>query len=487
MLAEVGSLRVFRATSAGMPRAAFLAIALFACGGGATPQPTKKDGGTPDAAVVEVSAKQLGMPDLASYAWRKRGGHPAFKVARKAEAGDDWKTVVTTCQQALAADPGHLEAAYLLAAGLGKLGKHDALLGPLQLAAAGDFGKWGPASLELPALQAFLASPVGEAWRRRVEQDRSSYVAALARSLVVTSEGDLFAFDPDGPRWYRLTRTHGAVISAFRVAPTKIAFVTRQRDKNRKITLAIGLADITRGKTSRAVELDTKGPITLAVPPDGNGVYVAIGPQRAIWKRLDDNFKLSALPAKTTRPPGPVLEVKGKTPRLRALPVPGVTADWDDKGLASAIRIGKSNRVVSVPAPGLIDGHTATWSPDRSRIAFVAQLDDRCKPDVPNAAVFVADATTGALTELERGSDGLAVAWVGDRKLALAGDKGVTLLDLDGDAPASLAGADGLIAPRHRSICTPDPADPTDEPPADPDAPESAAGEPTDAKVVEPP
>jgi hypothetical protein len=104
--------------------------------------------------------------------WRKRGGHPAFRIARLAEAKNAWRDVVTTCKQALTADPGHLEAAWLLAAALGKQGKVDELLAPLHLAVAGDFGKWGHASLELPALQAFLKTPHGEAWQRRIETDR---------------------------------------------------------------------------------------------------------------------------------------------------------------------------------------------------------------------------------------------------------------------------------------------------------------------------
>lgn len=477
------------------PLALACAIALAsACGGGggATP-PQRKDGGPTDAqVVVEVPARTLGMPDFASYGWRKRGGHPAFRVARKAEAGDDWPTVVTTCQQALAADPGHLEAAWLLAAGLGKLGKLDALVAPLQVAAAGDFGKWGPASLELPELQSFLATPIGEAWRRRIEKDGIAYVAALARSVIITAGGDLYAYDADGTRWHRITRTYGAVIGVLRVGPSRIAYVTRQRSvKDKKTTLAVGLIDLARGKSSRPVELGTKGPITIAYSSKTNpGIWIGAGAPRATsWRRFDEDYLLTALPAKSTRPPGPWLEVKGKTVRLHALPVSGVTADWDDKGLASAARLGKSGRVVTVPSPGLIDGNTATWSPDRSQIAFIAQLDDQCAAGAVNAAAFVADATTGTVTELERAADGLAVEWVGDRKLAIAGDGGVRIVDLDGTPPISLEGAVGLIPPRHRPTCTP-PDPPDTDLPDDPDALESPTS-PTavnlDAGVVEPP
>jgi hypothetical protein len=432
------------------------------------------------------------MPDLAAYGWRKRGGHAAYQRARAAEGRQDWPTVVTACRQALATDPGHLEAAYLLAAALGSLGNQDAVLAPLQLAVAGDFGKWGPASLELPELTSFLTNPIGQAWQRRVEQDRGAYVSALARSLIVGADGDLFAYDAEAPRWYRLTRTFGAVVGALRLTPTKIAYVTRQRPRGKKtgFTLAIGTIDLATGRTSRAVELGTRGPITVAYSPkQAAGVWIGLGaPRASSWRRFDDDYNLTSLPAKTARPAGPWLEVKGKRARLHVLPIAGVTADWDDKSLASALRIGKSSRVITVPSPGLIDGNSVTWSPDRSHLAFVAQLDDQCAGGAPNTAAFIADVTTGAAQELERAAGGLAVEWLDDRKLAIAGDHGVTVVDLDGNPPLPLAGADGLIPPRHHPTCTPpepdvDPADP-DVPPTE-EADPTASGEPVDAGVVD--
>ena len=276
----------------GMRTRALALVLLVACGGSKTtePPPPKKDAGVADAAVLDIPAKTLGMPDLASYMWRKRGGHPAFRIARTAEAKNQWADVVTTCKQALAADPGHLEAAWLLAAGLGKLGKLDELLAPLQLAVAGDFGKWGPASLELAELQPFLKTPEGEAWRRRVETDRVAYIAALARSVVVQAGGDLYAFDPEADRWYRVTRTFGAVVGALRVAPAKIAYVTRQRGSDGKATLAIGVIDLARGKTSRPLELGTKGPIIVSYSAKKDpGVWVMVGKQ-TLFSRVGGLF-----------------------------------------------------------------------------------------------------------------------------------------------------------------------------------------------------
>ncbi|HLL21412.1 MAG TPA: hypothetical protein VK427_04730, partial [Kofleriaceae bacterium] len=380
-------------------RFALCACVLAACGRGGPAAPPKKHDAAvaSDAAAVQLAPLTLGLSDLAAYRWRTRAGHPAFRAARTAEAKQDWRTTVAACREALVADPGHLEAAWLLAAALGRLGEHGALVAPLAQAVAGDFGKWGHASLELPALQPFLATPTGEAWRARVEEDRAAYVAALARAVIVEADGDLFAFDLEGKRWHRVTRTFGSVVGALRVpAANKIFYVSRARQR-----FGIGQVDLARGRTTRPLDI-TDRPITLAYLPTPAGPWVAAGNARL---RIDENNKLSALPPKAPRPPGPYLTVRGRKVTLHALPIPNAIADWDDHGLASAIRIGTSNRVVSVPSPGLIAGNTATWSADGARLAFVAQLADECTPGSISAAAFLADAATGKLTELERAAN----------------------------------------------------------------------------------
>ena len=468
-----------------------------ACGRRSSSQSVDKH----DAAIVrdaasapsEVAARPLGMPDVAAYAWRKRGGQPAFRIARKAEDTGDWATVVTTCRQALTADPGHLEAAWLLAAALGRLGKPAEVLEPLQLAVAGDFGKWGAASLELPALQPFLATPIGQAWRRRIEADRAAYLASLARAMIVIADGDLYAFDPETSRWHRLTRTSGQVIGTLAVpSARRIAYVTRTRSKAKR-GIALGFVDLARGRTWRPIELGP--PTTLQIAYSAKapaGFWIGAGtPTPVTWRVLDDDNRLRPLPAKTSRPGGPWLEVAGHAATVHAIPVPTVSADWDDRGLASAIRIGSSHRVVAAPNPGLIDGNTVTWSPDRSHLAFIAQLDESCLPGAISAAAFVADGATGTVQELERAANGMSIEWLTDRKLAIAGDRGVTIVDLDGAAPVALEGATELIAPRQRPHCTQPGTDapPEPEPVEDPEPADSPSGAapvgvgPTDAGV----
>lgn len=465
----------------------------WACGGRSEPAPPRlEDAAAPvvEPADADVPERPLGLPDHAAFLWRKRGGHPAYRLARKAEASGQWEAVATTCRQALAADPGHLDAAWLYAVALAKLGKLDEVTAPLHTAVAGDFAKWGHASLEQPALAAYRDTPIGRAWQRRVEEDRAVFTAALARSLIVTAAGELYAYDPKGPRWHRLTHTWGAVLGGLRVpAEKRIVYVSRQRAKGRRdITLAAGIVDLARGRTLGAIELGTKGPLAVAYgPKKAPGAWLGVrGPRATAWHVLEDSGKLSPLPPRTQRPPGPWLEVIGKALRPRALPVRDITADFDDHGFASAIRIGRSNRILSVPSPGLIDGNSLAWSPDGAHLAFVAQLGDECGPDAQNAAAYVADATTGALRELERAARGLTVDWLSDGRPVIAGDRGVFTVDAaDGATPVAIESADGLLVPRARPKCTP-PDDDAPPPPEDPESPEAAGALPETAPAAAP-
>jgi hypothetical protein len=268
-------------------------------------------------------------------------------------------------------------------------------------------------------------------------------------------------------------------------APHQLAYVARSKRRGEH-QLYVGVVDLAQARLRAPVALGTAGPIAIAYsarPPIG--VWIGAGGARATqWRQLDDDRQLHPLPARTARPEGAWFEVTSRgAVHLHALP-PHVTADWDEQSLASAIRIGTSNRVISVPSPGLIDGNTAAWSPDRVHVAFVAQLDDHCAAGAVNTAAFVADASTGAMRELERAAGGIALQWLAERELAIAGDHGVAIHRLDGGAPVAIDGAKSLVVPRERPRCTaPEPSDDAAE---EPEIVEPVPGdEATDAGVTD--
>lgn len=464
-------------------RGALMAMALLgvlsACG---RPSPGNHESGGSSATVAKVGDADatppqlpplvLGLASLDGFAYRTRAGHDAFKRAREAELKGDWAGAATACEQAIAADPDHLDASYLLAVARAKQNQLEGILPPLTKAVSADFGKWGQASLDQPALQKFLATPSGQAWRARVEADRDAFSTALARSLIVSSHGDLYAFDPETTRWLRVTRTGGAVVGSF--APKGVArlvYVTREKDKAKHTTrVKLGMVDLSTGRARLAVELTGTGAIRVAYNAKKLKRFVVrVG---NTWSSVVDEIKLRLEPEAKGAHIGYLadvlgtwLDISGRSAHLTRIGVPNVNADWDNQSLASALRIGSSHRVVTVPSPGLIEGNTLVWSPDNTQLAFVAKLADVCKPGEPTAAAFVADGSTGAVQEVERATGGVAVDWVAARKLAVAGDGGVTIVDLAGGGPQHLEAADGLVVPRRKPACVVEPV--IEEPPAE--------------------
>lgn len=391
-------------------------------------------------------SRPLGLADLAGWQWRTRAGHPAFKLARAAEAKNDWAGAANACTRALAADPSNLEAAWLLAVANAKLGKLDAITQPLVLAGTGDFAKWAIASIEQPALQTYLATPIGLAWKARVEADRALFAAALARSIIVTAKGDLFGYADQ--RWYRLTRTFGAVVAAFSADGHHIAYLTHGKTSHK---LEVGSVDLSTGLTTRPQALRST---SAQLAYSNNGFWISQpGSKPRVLSLAADGRQGLLLATTGTRPKGAWLEIyaSGGT-HVHRTPL-GISADWDDQGLASAIRIASSNRVVTVP--GQIAGDTIAWSPDHAHAVFVAQIADHCDASTQTVAAFVVDTATGAATELARASHGLAIDWAGDRNVAIAGDDGVVLRDLAGGPGQPLVGATKLVAPRFAPRCEP--------------------------------
>ncbi len=459
------------------------------------PEPKDPAASEVPASPPRIDPRPLGVPTLDAFRWRARGGHAKFREARSAESRADWSSVVTHARAALAIDPTHAEAAWLLAAALGRLGRTDELLAPLAQAVAIDFGKWGAASLELEALAAFRATPVGRAWAERVRADREIFTAMLGRSTLVHADGELFAVERDSGRWIRLTRTAGAVIAALRAGKDRVIYVARTTTSTRQgssstvpgeragRSYALGVIDLAAGITTRPADVGPEVPFTVAYSARAPaGVWVGRGRPRLRWHHLDGARGLVPLPPATRAPAGARIDVTGSRAQLVATPSSLVTADWDDAGLASALRIETSNRVVAPPSPALIDGASVTWSGDRAHLAFAVQLDDTCADGASTAAALVAEATTGKVTELVRSTRGVAVEWVGEGILAVAGDDGVSWMHLDGSPPRSIPGATDLVTPRRRPRCVVD--DAADDAPI---TPLSRLDEEADVPLVEPP
>jgi hypothetical protein len=390
----------------------------------------------------------LGVADRMALAWRERGGQEAFARARAAERRGDWAKMVAHCEEALAADPSHLEASWLLAAGLSHLSRFSELAAPLARAVAGDPGKWAQPALQLSLFAPYWASGQGGALRPWIAAVEPRLAAALSRSVILVQQGRLLAYDRSAQRWLPLTRRL-ALVGAM-VSRPRVIFVARgeisaaAKAKAAKLSKAAG----TGAKLSTAAEPKPKArpgqkgarspvaaappaappPAAVATPwllgvvdlrsgavvevqlPEGQRYEVLELPSRVAasaaasaapdaavppllvradagpWLTLTPEGALVpvATPAAAALAGRPRLQIAEGRAQLIRQPLAGIVADWDQAMMASALRIRRSNRLVAPPAPALIDGQRVQWSPAGSRLALVASLES-CEPDQPAA------------------------------------------------------------------------------------------------------
>jgi hypothetical protein len=158
-----------------------------------------------------------------------------------------------------------------------------------------------------------------------------------------------------------------------------------------------------------------------------------------------------------------------------------VLTDWEDGDHgASAFRLERTRKTLTLPAGRAALRDSMRWSPSGMRLAFATRAADPCSadPDKRRAALYVAEAATGRLRELAAGEGPLEPAWLGDSRLAFVdragGGPAVRVRDVDAETEAArLVTAGGvttglLAAPACAAGPPPDPeeaaaASPTDE------------------------
>jgi hypothetical protein len=423
---------------------------------------------------VTVAVRSLGKPSLDDYGWRRGAGKPAFERALAAERRGDLAAVEAACGAALAADPGHLEAAWMLAVARVRLGKLDGVLAPLEIAAAGDWMKWGERSLDLAALAPFRATPAGQGWVRAADGYRAALAAALADAVIVVGRvqparsargtGDITvdhraeAYAVSGGRWIRLTRTGGALVGAL-AAPSRGALayaayrdVVRPREgKPRLRQLRIGVVELATGRARRELVLADVAQATLAWAASGGQpeLVVEVAPPRGKPQRFVVDADGGRRPRAGGLPRGEALRVRPLSAERRRLGTAGVTADWDELGTASAVRLDRSRKVVAPPEGVMIDGDSLAWSPDQARLAFASVANDPCgDPAARQVSLYVADAGSGRVRAIATGDRVPSPVWTAPTRLAFVDGDAVRVLDVAGGSAGSevlrLAGGGGV-------------------------------------------
>lgn len=91
----------------------------------------------------EQEQRAIGVASLKefNYVWGK--GSKSYRQALKAKKAKDWPAALNACQEALTADPSHLDAHRLIASAMAQTGAKGGIAKHLSRALAADWLAWG--------------------------------------------------------------------------------------------------------------------------------------------------------------------------------------------------------------------------------------------------------------------------------------------------------------------------------------------------------
>jgi hypothetical protein len=433
-----------------------------------------------------VSPLPLGKPTLADFTYNRGPESAALERALLAETAGQWLQAGAAAAEVLAAVPGNLEAAWILALMRARQGQLDGVLEPLSMAVAGDWLRWGERSLRDPVLAGFHASAHGPRYRELAEVYDEQFRQALAENVLIVGRrgtpryparpgtvqvnhrSEIYAYDTEGGRYVRASRTDGSLVGYVR-APTGASLLYASYRRVRSpapgsaalpalVDVRVGGMDLAQGRALGEVVFEDVARIEIgyrskaARPGAGPNVALAehvpvarvqtaeggawrlyaLDLAAGVARPLDPGRPDRTAPAGTaqTAPgageaadaalPAPRLIVGAGTVHLDRLPVDDVMADWDDAGTAGAFRIARTRKTVTLAAGESVDGHSMAWSSTRVRLAFATAPLDRCAASAESRRVtlYTVDATTGALDAVATGEGDFAPMWLDDTRLA---------------------------------------------------------------------
>jgi hypothetical protein len=177
----------------------------------------------------------LGVDQIKRFNFPYEAGSAAHDKAVAAYHKKDWAAVRTQAEAALEKDPMHLASHRLLAAALAQTGEPAAAVDHLVTAVAADYLQYAP-TLADDDLKGFMASPHGQSVKALAARIHDEYRKRIAGGLLLvgrrsafrwpkdqgvqtaTTRGELYAFDRESRRFFRLTHTDHQVAGFVRSA-----------------------------------------------------------------------------------------------------------------------------------------------------------------------------------------------------------------------------------------------------------------------------
>ena len=485
-----------------------LAVALAAaCGGDKKAEGAGTGSGSGTAEAVPVLAvPPLGVESPKKLNYPYEAGAREYEKVLKAykPATRDWAAVRAAAEAALAKDPGHLDAHWVLGEALAQTGEGAAAAEHLATALAADWLRWGP-GLETDAeLATFLPTPHGKALvalnatlKSQLEAKvkasplvlarRSSFKMPKPGAGYAASRGELYAYDLETKRFLRLTHTDHQLAAVLRspggdelllLGYDKAQLPDPKKDAPDTAPLLLrtwvqtfSLAQLT-DTSARATA--GKARAVTAWYGAGDQVLVATAAAAGRWGLGKTTVQvLDRSSGKLTKTQAPIapdhVELTFDEISARGANLSGPPADFDPGVMAKLMVDGGGQ--IAIGADGKAALSTFTLSPGKTRLAF-ATATDPCNDadDAAKPTLYVADAKTAQIRHVLTAASRFAVTWLDDDRLVYEdGSGGLRIYDAAASRElGKIAGGAGLalraLSPTTAPLCRKEPivAEPDD-------------------------
>jgi hypothetical protein len=438
-----------------LPRIALAILFVSSCGKGSSSNNAKKDAGLTASVATPVALPTLGVDRVARFNFIFDAGSGPYKLAREAAKKGDWAEARKQAEAALTKDPNHLDAHRLLGIALAKTGENATAVDHLATAIAADYYGYGNIAEE-PELKEFLGTQNGLSVQQLATQVRDEYAKRVKSALwliarrsafrwpegkgaqVASSRGELYAYDRETKRYFRLTHTDHQVAGFVRakggneVAVLGYDKIDRGKDDAAPLIARpwVQVYDATLWKASTPKINLPSARAAAVYYGEGDQLLVGTAPAATRWTlgewTVSSVDKSTGKLTKVTAVLGsPHVEVTLDEGRYVAADV--VAGTWTgDPPRAPELGIGSTK--IAVPESGQAAHDTIGIAPGGGWLAFATAVDPCAQDTAPS--LYVANAKTGTLKHLLTAKSRFTTRWLDDNTLAYEdGDNAIRLWD----------------------------------------------------------
>ncbi|HEX2690479.1 MAG TPA: hypothetical protein VHN14_27880 [Kofleriaceae bacterium] len=461
-------------------------LMLIGCGNKSETPVKAKDDAASGPAAAPLAMPALGVDQLKRFNFLYEAGMPAHDKAIAAYRKRDWAAVRTQAEAALEKDPMHLGSHRLLAAALAQTGEPAAAVDHLVTAIAADYLQYAPTLAE-DDLKSFMASPHGQSVKALAAKIHDEYVRRIASGLWLvgrrspfrwpkelgvqtsTTRGELYAFDRESRRIFRLTHTDHQVAGFVRsMSGNEVALVGFDKIDRPKPEAKPEAKPEPKSQAKTTPKLDPKSDTTSAeAAPLIARPWIRVY-ETAEWTPVTPKITLPSarevtvgygagdqLLVSTAQATGrwtvgeptvaSVDRTTGKLTKVATAPaalrvvlsldeghlvrIPdGVVATWTgDPPVTSSLQT-TGGKPIQIPESGAASQSSIAVSPSGTHIAFATAADPCAKDAAPS--LYVADARTAIYKHLLSAKSRFPTRWIDASVLAYEdGDGAIRLWD----------------------------------------------------------